>query len=187
MEENTKIVPEDASADIATEEAPRPHNAAKDLVFGILLTCFGIFVVVDSLGMKIYKNFIDAPGFFPCIIGSVLIVFGLLLTLIGLKAGGVKELGEVLNAKFLGDFIKNDRTVRVLILLAMMVVYIYILLGRVHFIIATSVYLAANFMYLGAFSKRKWYIALIISVAVAVIASMVVYYGFRYGFSITMP
>ena len=63
----------------------------------------------------------------------------------------------------------------------MMVVYIYVLLGRVHFIIATSIYLIANFLYLKA--TKQWWLGIIIAVAMSVI----VYYAFKLGFGISMP
>lgn len=157
------------------------RSAAKDFVVGIVLLAFGIYVIVDSLGMKIYNTFIDAPGFFPLIIGVVLAVLGAILATIGFKAGGIGELKEVLSPAFLKGFIKDDRTVRVLILLGMMAIYVYGLLGRIHFIAATSIYLVANFFYLRA--CKHWWSAIII----AVVASVAVYFAFRYGFSITLP
>ena len=159
----------------------KKRSAAKDFVFGVLLTAFGIYVIIDSLCMKIYNTFIDAPGFFPLIIGAVLVVLGVILAVLGFRAGGIAELKEVCNAKFLLDFIKNDRTVRVLILLGMMVIYVYVLIGWIPFVAATSIYLTANFLYLKA--CKHWWTAIII----AVVASFAVYYAFRFGFKITMP
>jgi hypothetical protein len=79
------------------------------------------------------------------------------------------------------NFVKDDRTLRVLILLGMMAIYVYVLLGLIPFIAATSIYLTANFLYLRA--VKHWWIAVII----AVVASAAVYYAFRYGFNITLP
>ena len=163
------------------EEQQKPRNAAKDLVCGILLVLFGIYVVVDSLNMKVYNTFIDAPGFFPTIVGSVIIVLGAVLAFIGLKLGGTGELKQILKAEWLKSFFTSDRTIRVLILLAMMAVYIHILLGRMHFIIATSIYLIANFLYLRA--TKQWWVGVII----AVVMSAAVYFAFKLGFGIVMP
>ena len=157
------------------------RNAAKDFASGLLLVIFGIFIVVDALNMKIYNTFLDAPGFFPVIVGSVIIVLGALLAFIGFKLGGLRELKEVLNGPFLKKFITDEGTVRVLILIAMMVVYVWGLLGRMHFIIATSIYLIANFLYLKA--TKQWWLSIIIAVAM----SAAVYYAFKLGFGITMP
>ena len=88
---------------------------------------------------------------------------------------------EAMNGAFIKQFITSDSTIRVVVLVAMMVVYIYVLLGRVHFIIATSIYLIANFLYLKA--TKQWWMGIIIAVAMSVI----VYYAFKLGFGISMP
>ena len=162
-------------------EEKKNRNAAKDLFCGALLVLFGIYIVINSLNMKVYNIFIDAPGFFPTIVGAVIALLGGLLAFIGFKVGGLKELKEVCNGTFLANFFKSDSTIRVIILVAMMFVYIYILLGRVHFIIATSIYLIANFLYLKA--TKQWWLGIIIAVAMSVI----VFYAFKLGFGITMP
>ena len=159
----------------------KERNAAKDFVSGILLVILGIFILFDAMSMKIYNTFLDAPGFFPAIVGGVIIVLGAILAFIGYKLGGLTELKEVLNGAFLKQFITSDGTVRVLILIAIMVIYIWGLLGRMHFIIATSIYLIANFRYLKAL--KQWWLSIIIAVAM----SAIVYYAFKLGFGITMP
>ena len=161
-------------------EEKKNRNAAKDLFCGILLVLFGIYIVVTSLGMKVYNTFIDAPGFFPTIVGAVIVLLGGLLAFTGAKLGGVRELKEICNPAFLKAFFTNDSTIRVVILVAMMVVYIYVLLGRMHFIIATSIYLIANFLYLRA--TKQWWLSILIAVAM----STIVYYAFKLGFGITM-
>ena len=162
-------------------EKKKERNAAKDLFCGILLVLFGIYIIVASLGMKVYNTFIDAPGFFPTIVGAVIVLLGGLLAFIGAKLGGFRELKEVCNGAFMKAFFTSDSTIRVVVLVAMMAVYIYILLGRMHFIIATSIYLIANFLYLKA--TKVWWMGIIIAVAMSVI----VYYAFKLGFGITMP
>ena len=159
----------------------KERNAAKDFVSGILLVILGIFILFDAMSMKIYNTFLDAPGFFPAIVGGVIIVLGAILAFIGYKLGGLTELKEVLNGVFLKQFITSDGTVRVLILIAIMVIYIWGLLGRMHFIIATSIYLIANFLYLKAL--KQWWLSIIIAVAM----SAIVYDAFKLGFGITMP
>lgn len=159
----------------------KERNAAKDFASGIVIVLLGIFILVDALHMKIYNTFLDAPGFFPAIVGGVIIVLGAVLAFIGFKLGGARELKEVLNGPYLKKFITGDATVRVLILIAMMVIYIWGLLGRIHFIIATSIYLIANFLYLKA--TKYWWLSIIIAVAM----SAIVYYAFKLGFGITMP
>lgn len=167
----------------------KPKNAAKDLVFGVLLLAFSIYIMVASLGMKYKDTFIDGAGFFPMIIGAVLAILAIVLIFIGIKTGGVAELKEVLKADFIVAFFKNDSTYRVLILIAMMVIYMFVLLDLLHvpFVWASAIYLFANFMYLGACKKTGpipgWVMAIIISVALPFIA----YYAFKLGLGITLP
>ena len=162
-------------------EEKKNRNAAKDLFCGALLVLFGIYVVITSLNMKVYNTFLDAPGFFPTIVGSAIAVLGGVLAFIGFKLGGAGQLKEVFSGENIGKFIRSDGTIRVVILVAMMFVYIWILLGRVHFIIATSIYLIANFLYLKA--TEQWWLGIIIAVAM----SFIVFYAFKLGFGISMP
>lgn len=162
-------------------EGQKKRNAVRDLVSGVFLVLFGIYVIVESKNMRVYNTFIDAPGFFPMIIGVVMAGLGAVLAYIGFRTGGVKELKEICSVAFLKKFLMEDSTVRVLVLLAMMVVYIYVLVGRIHFILASSIYLTANFFYLKA--VKQWWLAVII----AVVSSCVAYYAFRLGFGIILP
>ena len=162
-------------------EGQKPKNAAKDLVSGILLVAFGVYIIIDALHMRVYNKFIDAPGFFPVIVGSVICLLGGILAFIGWRKGGFGELKEVFSGSFLKQFFTSEGTIRVVILLAMMFIYIFGLLGRIHFIIATSIYLIANYLYLKA--TKHWWTGVIIAVA----TSFAVYYAFKLGFSITMP
>ena len=165
----------------------KKRNAAKDLFFGVVLVIFGIYVIISSLGMKYMHSFIDGAGFFPLIIGCVLTVLGALLAFTGVKLGGIQELKEVCNGKFIAAFFKNDGTVRVLILLGMMIIYMYVLIGLIGFIPSTIIYLFCNFLFLQAFKKMGplpgWVIAIIVSVAVP----FIVYYAFKLGLGVTLP
>jgi hypothetical protein len=142
---------------------------------------------VTSLGLKYFTSFIDGAGFFPSIIGAVLIILGAVLLYTGVKLGGVTMLKEALTGEKIKAFIKNDATIRVLILIAMMVIYVFVLIGNIHFILATSIYIFANYMYLGACKKfwkiPGWAMALIISI----VASAGVYYLMKICLGVTMP
>ncbi len=162
-------------------EEKKNRNAAKDLFCGALLVLFGIYIVVTSLNLKVYNTFLDAPGFFPTIVGAAIAILGAILAFIGFKLGGAGQLKEVFSGASLVRFFKNEGTIRVIILVAMMFIYIWVLLGRVHFIIATSIYLIANFLYLKA--TEKWWLGIIIAIAM----SIIVFYAFKLGFGISMP
>lgn len=162
-------------------------SAAMNTVFGTLLVLFSIYVIISSLGMKYFKSFIDGAGFFPLIIGCVLLGLGGILTFIGINSGGFAELKEVMTGSFIKAFIKNEDTVRVVILLVMMAVYVFILLGNIPFVWATTIYLFFTFLYLKAYKKTwiipGWIIALITSIA----TSFIVFYAFKIGLGLTLP
>ena len=163
------------------------REPALDVVFGLALIIFGIYIVITSLGLKYFTSFIDGAGFFPSIIGSCLILFGIVLLYTAIRLGGIKMLKESLNAEGIKGFFTNDATIRVVILIAMMVIYMFVLIGNVHFILATSLYIFANYMYLDA-GKKFWVIpAWAMRVIIAVVASTAVYYGMMIFLGITMP
>lgn len=163
------------------------REPALDVVFGIALIIFGVYVIITSLGLKYFTSFIDGAGFFPCIIGSCLTLFGIVLLYTAVRLGGVKMLKESLTADGVKGFFKNDATIRVFILVAMMVIYMFVLIGNVHFILATSLYIFANYMYLDA-CKKIWVIpAWAVRAITAVVASSAVYYGMMIFLGITMP
>lgn len=163
------------------------RSAATNTVFGMLLVIFSIYVIVSSLQMKFFRQFIDGAGFFPLIIGCVLLGLGGVLTFIGINAGGFAELKEVFTGSFLLAFLKHENTVRVVILVALMAVYVFILLGWIPFVWATTIYLFVTFLYLKAFQK-KWILpGWVLSLFTSVLTSFVVFYAFKLGLGLTLP
>lgn len=165
----------------------KKKNAATNTAFGALLVIFSIYVIVSSLQMKYFKQFIDGAGFFPLIIGCVLLGLGGVLTFIGINAGGFAELKEVFTRSYILAFFKHENTVRVVVLVAMMAVYVFVLLGTIPFVWATTVYLFFTFIYLKAFQK-KWRIpGWVLSLFTSVTTSFIVFYAFKLGLGLTLP
>lgn len=168
-------------------ENKNERKAAKDLGFGLFLVLFGIYIIVSSSQMKFLKTFTDGAGFFPMIIGVVLTGLGAVLAFIGFRTGGVAELKEVLNGTFLKAFIADERFLRVIILLAMMVVYVFVLLDLLGFLIASPIYLFATFLYLRACESKGPVPGWVISLIVSVLTTVVVYYAFKLGLGVILP
>ncbi len=164
----------------------KKKSAAVDTVFGLLLVLFSVYIIVSSLNMKFFKSFIDGAGFFPLIIGCVLLGLGAVLIFIGIHAGGFAQLKEVMTGSFVLAFIKSESTVRVLILLAMMAVYIFFLLGNIPFVWATTIYLFVTFLYLNAYKKTWIFPGWLMALVTAVTTSFVVYYAFKLGLGLTI-
>lgn len=154
--------------------------AAADLIMGIFLIVFGGFVIVASLNMKIYKTFLDAPGFFPFILGMIFIGLGTVMTLSSLRRKGLEQGKQDLKKFHLDSLFKSIRFQRVMTLIFLMVIYIFLLIGRLHFTLATALYLFFTLYYLKSASLIK---IVIISIASALIIS----YSFSEFFKIPLP
>ena len=151
-------------------------TTTSDLVMGILMLAFGIYLIVASLNMKVYSTFLDAPGFFPLILGIIFILFSLVMVIGALRGGSVDEVRKTFRKDSLAAMFLSSQAKRVVILSFFMVVYIYGLIGRVHFAIATVIYLFVTFWYLKSTTLVK---NIIISVLSALIISAVFQYAFR--------
>lgn len=163
-----------------SQQNKEQKRAVGDFILGLLLLIGGIYVMIESLNMKVFNNFNDAPGFFPLFLGGVLAFLGFVLALQSHKKGALPAMKEVLSKGNLKIFIKDDRTVRTVILCAIMIVYIFILIGRMHFAIATMLYLVSTMLYL---KSAKWWKTLIISA----ISTTLICVVFQYGFRIPLP
>ena len=155
-------------------------TTTSDLIVGALLGVFGIYLIVAALNMKVYNTFLDAPGFFPLILGGIFLVFGVVMDIGALRAGGAESTKEAFSKQNLLTIVMDPQTKRVVILAALMVVYIYGLVGRVHFTLATFLYLFFTFLYLKS-TKLHW------NILISVIASVLISVVFRYVFAIPLP
>jgi putative tricarboxylic transport membrane protein len=151
-----------------------------DFIIGLLLVIGGIFVMIVSLNMKIFRNFNDAPGFFPLFLGGILALLGAVLALQSIKKGALPATKAVFSKENLKSFVKDDKTLRTVILIAILIVYIFILIGRMHFAIATMLYLVSTMLYL---RSAKWWKTLIISA----LSTIFICIAFQYGFRIPLP
>jgi hypothetical protein len=142
--------------------------AAADLIMGILLVIFGGIVIWSSLNMKIYKTFLDAPGFFPFILGIIFIGLGILMTFSALQRKGYEKLTHGIKKFNISNLLQSVQFKRVIILIVLMVFYIFVLVDRIHFTIATTIYLFLTLYYLISTSLIK---IIIISVATAFLIS----------------
>lgn len=155
-------------------------SVAGDIIMGFILIVSGIAIVINSSHMKVFRTFLDAPGLFPMILGFIFIILGMMLCIPAIRLNGISELKKTFSKSQLLVFIKDDKTFRVMVLLLLMVVYIYILIGKVHFTIATAIYLFFTMLYL---KSTSWWKNLIISILASVLISVV----FKYGFRIPLP
>jgi len=155
-------------------------SVAGDIIMGFILIVSGIAIIINSSHMKVFRTFLDAPGFFPMILGFIFIILGMMLSIPAIRSNGISELKKTFSKSQLLAFIKDDKTFRVTVLLLLMIVYVFILIGKVHFTIATAIYLFFTMLYL---KSTSWWKNLIISILASVLISVV----FKYGFRIPLP
>lgn len=155
-------------------------TTTSDLIMGGILMAFGIYLIVASLSMKVYNSFLDAPGFFPFILGIIFSLFGIVMLIGSIRGGSVGAAKDTFHKDSLIAIFLSPQAKRVVILSFLMMVYIYVLIGRIHFSIATFLYLVATFWYL---KSTTWVKNIIISVLSAVLISAI----FQYAFKIPLP
>ncbi len=178
----------------------KKRSGAADTLVGAALVIFSLVVIVSAINFetpKVSKGLLDHPGFFPALVGAVLVIFGVALTITGLKADGIRQIKEVFTASYQKAFWRDERSVRVLVLLGLMLGYVLLLqfarpiwgvvTGVFHnalggaFVWFTAAYLFATLSYLKA--TGKWWKNLLISVITAIVIAT----AFRYGFQIRLP
>jgi len=142
--------------------------AAADLIMGILLIIFGGVIIYSSLNMKIYKNFLDAPGFFPFILGILFIGLGITMALSSLRRKGYEQIKQGIKNFNFSHLLNNIQFLRVIILISLMAFYIFVLVDRIHFPLATMIYLFFTLYYLKSSNFIK---IVIISIATAFLIS----------------
>lgn len=135
-----------------------------DVLFSIILIALGIYVLINSIKMPVTglpgtveQEFYIAPGFFPTIIAIVLMIMGLILLINGIRSGGMITKKDLEN--FI-KFIKSQIFLKSIIMVTLIVIYTFLLIGRLPFFWATFIFLASSMLFLRATS---WWKVIVIS------------------------
>lgn len=129
-----------------------------NIIASVLSIILGAYVVITSLGYpkaEAYGTGAPGPGMWPGIIGGLLIACALWLLVDTLRAPA-DSLGTIT--------VWGDGPKRVYITMAILVVYV-LTVTQIGFIPMTIILL---FLFITWFAKYKWYLTLIISVAVTI-------------------
>lgn len=73
----------------------RMHDARKDLAAGAVFVGFGLAFALTSSTYEIGSALRMGPGFFPLVLGGVLVVLGVLIAISGYLAADRSEIGTV--------------------------------------------------------------------------------------------
>ncbi|MDK3258007.1 tripartite tricarboxylate transporter TctB family protein [Blastococcus capsensis] len=71
------------------------HGARKDLLAGAVFVIFGLAFAITSSTYEVGSALRMGPGYFPLVLGSVLVLLGILIAVKGFVAGDTGELGPV--------------------------------------------------------------------------------------------
>ena len=154
-----------------------------ELITALIFLVFGLFVFLQ--GWKMPREEIthdpeawySVPGFFPIIIGALLMLFcGILITRI-IKQGNIGG-----NIKFSPEkLLKNKVVIRTVIALMLLIVYI-VILKYVHYAIITFLFLFSSMM---IFREEKYSVWKILVISVITTAALT--YGFGTLAKIPLP
>ena len=135
-----------------------------DLIVSIILWAICFVVFLESIRMTfgislpgIEDNvWLVAPGFFPMILSAGLLLMASALLGVGLKQGDLKGHFSFLAIK---QAVANREKASTLIQMALLCLFVFGLLGRVHFGVAAALYLFCAMAVAGA--AKLWQIILI--------------------------
>lgn len=139
-----------------------------DLGMGVGLILFGLIVVVGSLRMSWDIAHVQgagwyaAPGFIPLAVAIVIMLQGLLLTRHALREGGRWERSDLAQIRV---SLVSESTRRGGLVALLLVVYVFGLVGRLHFTLASFLFIATFIL---LFGKGPIWRALLISGAASV-------------------
>ncbi|MEX1036364.1 MAG: tripartite tricarboxylate transporter TctB family protein [Sneathiella sp.] len=167
-----------------------PSMNRADFISSIILTLFGIGVVVESLRLPRLENLnvnsYTVPGIVPGFLGLFLTIAGLFIFIRSIKRGGFRM---SLNKQQIVGWLGSAMVKRTAITLFITMAYAILLFPHVPFWIATPIFIfvfvvATEAMKYGRLSDPK---RLLTALALAVVAGLVINYVFQDLFFVRLP
>ena len=156
-----------------------------DFLTAIILLVISVATIITSIGywQKQGRLFYESTGFMPTVIGGALLLMAIMLLKQSLKGVSLGERFAQLKVSFF-QTIKSRQVYKAVGGLAIFALYVYVLLGRLPFWLASLITLSVVEVY--THWDGKWKTALrmllISTLAVAGIVAL-----FQYAFSVPMP
>ncbi|OHE59102.1 MAG: hypothetical protein A2Z99_00505 [Treponema sp. GWB1_62_6] len=162
-----------------------------DFVMSSFLIAFGVAVLILSLAMPRFQhlkiNPYSVPGIVPGFLGAVIAFLGVVLFIRSVRQGGFRL---ALNSRALRDFLLTEETRRISLTIVLGVAYALGLLGRVHFMIATGIFVFA-FVMVFEYKRKEGFRAqwktVLWGAILACVTSVSVYSVFAYLFLVNLP
>ena len=151
-------------------------GARADFITSIVLFSFGLFIFVESVRMPMPAHarhlWFTAPGFFPGFLGIMLKVTSLMLFYKAFRV--LRKNKTFLDFGSMLLVIRSKTTARLGIALAFLIIYIFVLLGAIHYIAATFIYVLANVIVFDTKQRtlRRVLLQIVIAAALAVIIAV---------------
>lgn len=133
-----------------------------DFIVSIVIILFSLFLIFQSIVMPKYEEWglYATPGLSPLVFSLLLLFTGLILFIRSLLQQGYKIR---LRREHFSRLCASVQVQRFLTVLGLVLLYA-LLLGKVHFIILSTGYVAGTIFY---FRNTRWWVNLLISVSIA--------------------
>ncbi len=162
-----------------------------DFLVSIFLIVLGIAVTWHSINMPRFEDqggtFLDSPGIVPAGLGILITLFAFVVFLRSIRQKGYR-LG--LNGRTVGAALKDVHSVRMLVTIALCLIYGFVLLPLLRFIPSTLIFVFAFIVVFDYDTKRslasQWKVPVFAAV-VAALTTAAVYASFTYAFLVNLP
>ena len=160
------------------------------LVFSILVFIYGIYIV-NTMNLGKGVEWYSSPALMPLFIGAVITILSLLLIIKSkdsyiefkeCKASIVFDDKCKLSIKELLLHYKDNQILRFIITLMLLITYVFFLIGRIPFVLATFLYLSLNMIAFRENGFAYWKILII-----SIVMSLLINYGFGIVAKIPLP
>jgi hypothetical protein len=167
------------------DKREREKLANADVLSSVILFALAVYTVISGLRMILFeetgtKVWYYSPGLYPVFVGSVLGILSVMMFIKKYRAGGRINIKRVLGGKFRISF--KSPVIRLCIAIGLLVVYVFVLIGRLPFIASTFIYLSATMVVFRQNKMAIWKL-LLISACVAT----AIYAFFHYVAAIPLP
>lgn len=154
------------------------ESAKPDFITSIIIIVFSGVILGFSFAMPKYVEWglYATPSLAPIMFGALLLLCGIILFVRSLAAGGASIRVQKAQVR---SFFSSKPFFNFAATLGFVILY-YVLMGRIHFVLISTIYLFLNMFY---FRSTAWWKNLIISVVVAV----TIWYCFNFLFLIPLP
>ena len=173
---------------------PRQSLRRADVVASVAFMALGAIVIYRASQMPWASartggsvQWYLSPGLFPVVVGTLLILFSARVLINALREGGQHGIGAATRAWFAG-LPRNSGVHRVVIISILMAIFVFGAIGRVNFVVASSIYLfVAIAMFWWPTNGRSLPVSAAITAVIAVAIPLVVTTIFSTFLFVPMP